>query len=100
MPTIYSEEFKASALELLEQGTTQVQVCKDLGMSKSALQSWVNEARLDQRGFEPAEGTEGKAEQARMLRRIRELEQENEILRQATAYLSQANLKPGQVRPK
>jgi transposase len=100
MPKIYSEEFKASALELLEQGMTQKQVCQDLGMSKSALQAWVNEARLHQHGFEPAEGTEGKTEQARMLRRIRELEQENEILRQATAYLSQANLKPGQARPK
>lgn len=79
---------------------TQVQVCKELGMSKSALQSWVNETRLDQQGFEPAEGTEGKAEQARMLRRFREVEQENEILRQATAYLSQVNLKPGQACPK
>ncbi|MFC7403457.1 transposase [Citricoccus sp. GCM10030269] len=38
MPKIYSDEFKASALELLEQGITQKQVCQDLGMSKSALQ--------------------------------------------------------------
>lgn len=79
---------------------TQKQVCADLGMSKSALQSWVNETRLQHHGFEPAEDAAGKAEQAKMLKRIRELEQENEILRQATAYLSQANLKPGQVRPK
>lgn len=100
MPKIYSEEFKASALELLEQGMTQKQVCQDLGMSKSALQAWVNEARLHQHGFEPADESAGKVEQARMLRRIRELEQEIEILRQATAYLSQANLKPGQARPK
>lgn len=35
MPKIYSEEFKASALELLEQGMTQKQVCQDLGMSES-----------------------------------------------------------------
>jgi hypothetical protein len=35
-----------------------------------------------------------------MLRRVRAWEQENEILRQTTAYLSQANLKAGQARPK
>lgn len=100
MPKIYSEEFKASALELLEQGMTQKQVCQDLGMPKSALQAWVNQARLHQHGLEPAEGAEGKAEQSRMLRWIRELEQKSEILRPATAYLSQTNLKPGQARPK
>ena len=100
MPKIYTEEFKASALDLLEQGMTQKQVCADLGVSKSALQAWVNQSRLHQHGFEPAEGVEGKAEQARMLKRIRELEQENEVLRRAAAYLSQANLKIGQARPK
>jgi transposase len=72
MPKTCSEEFKASALELPGQGMTQKQVCQDLGMSKSALQAWVKEARLHQHGFEPAEGAEGKAEQVRMLRRIRE----------------------------
>lgn len=102
VPKIYSEELKASALELLDQGMTQKQVCQDLGMSKSALQAWVNESRLRERGFEPAHGQSAGdgGEQTRMLKRIRELEQENEILRKATAYLSQANLAPGQSRPK
>ncbi|MBP2317947.1 hypothetical protein JOF45_000966 [Nesterenkonia lacusekhoensis] len=35
-----------------------------------------------------------------MLRRIRELEQENKVLREAAAYLSQANLKLGGTSPK
>lgn len=101
VPKIYSEELKASALELLDQRMTQKQVCHDLGMSRSALQAWVNESRLRERGFEPARGASAPdGEQARMLKRIRELEQENEVLRKATAYLSRANLGPGQSRPK
>lgn len=66
---IYSEEFKASALELLDQGMTQLQVCKDLGMLKFALQAWVNQTRLRERGFEPIAGENDDGEQARMLRR-------------------------------
>lgn len=100
MPKIYSEEFKASALELLDSGMTQKQVCEDLGISKSALQMWVSKDRAHHHGVEPAEDAAGRADQSKMLRRIRELEQENEILRRATAYLSQANLKVGQARPK
>ena len=75
VPKIYSEELKASALELLDQGMTQKQVCQDLGMSKSALQAWVNESRLRERGFEPARGPSAGdgGEQTRMLKRIREL---------------------------
>ncbi|WP_010525164.1 helix-turn-helix domain-containing protein [Nesterenkonia sp. F] len=37
MPKIYSEEFRATALELLDSGMTQQQVCDDLGSSKSTL---------------------------------------------------------------
>lgn len=100
MPKIYSEEFKASALELLASGMTQKEVCADLGVSKSALQGWVRSARLAERGFEPAAEQGERSEQTAMLKRIRELETENEILRRAAAYLSQANLKIGQARPK
>ncbi len=100
MPKIYSEEFKATALELLDSGMTQQQVCEDLGLSKSTLQLWVKNRRMTQHGFEPSETVEDRAEPTRMLQRIRELEQENKVLREAAAYLSQANLKIGQARPK
>ncbi|GAA3278384.1 transposase [Nesterenkonia halobia] len=98
MPKIYSEEFKATALELLDSGMTQQQVCEDLGLSKSTLQLWVKNRRMTQHGFEPSETVADRAEQTRMLH-IRELEQENKVLREAAAYLSQANLKIGHTRP-
>lgn len=59
---------------------------QDLGVSKSALGKWVQDAELAERGLS------GTPEERRALKRIRELEMENEILRKAAAYLSKANL--------
>jgi len=92
----YSEEFKASAVALVEGGSTQTRVCRDLGVSKSALQRWVEDARLAGRGVEPPQDGDERRRAAALLRRVEELELENEILRKASAYLSQANLR----RPK
>lgn len=98
MPVKYSSEFKRDVVALvLSQGMSQKQVCADLGISKSALQAWVRDSQLQDRGFQPAPAgdVDAQREQAKMLKRIRELEMENEILRKAAAYLSQANLKIG-----
>lgn len=103
MPVKFSEEFKRDAVALvLTQGMSQRQVGADMGISKSALQAWVRNAELAGRGIAPAAWTdpELQREQAKMLKRIRELEMENEILRRAAAYLSQANLKIGAASPK
>ena len=103
MPVRYSSEFKRDAVALvLTQGMSQKQVCADMGISKSALQAWVRHAELSGRGIVPAVAgdTEAQREQAKMLKRIRELEMENEVLRRAAAYLSQANLRIGSVSPK
>ena len=99
MPKIYTDEFKQSALELLGEGMTQKQVCADLGISKSALQAWVRDC-LREHGLEPSRDVEESRAQAAALKRIRELERENKILREAAAYLSQANLKLGGHHPK
>lgn len=103
MPVKFWKEFKRDAVALVfTQGMSQKQVCADMGISKSALQAWVRNAELVGRGIVPAGSGEGEMqrEQAKMLKRIRELEMENEILRRAAAYLSQANLKIGSVSPK
>jgi transposase len=103
MPVKYSSEFKRDAVALvLTQGMSQKQVCADLGISKSALQAWVRDSQLQDRGIQPAPvgDVDAQREQAKMLKRIRELEMENEVLRRAAAYLSQANLKIGSASPK
>ncbi|SLN00939.1 Transposase [Brevibacterium yomogidense] len=53
MPKIYTEEFKQTALDLIAGGMTQMQVCADLGVSKSALQAWVRGSRLHEHGIQP-----------------------------------------------
>ncbi|GAA1369149.1 transposase [Brevibacterium luteolum] len=100
MPKIYTDEFKQSALDLVGDGMSQRQVCADLGISKSALQAWVRDSRLRDHGLEPATEPDESRAQAAALKRIRELERENKILREAAAYLSQANLKLGGNHPK
>lgn len=88
MPVKFSEEFKGDAVALvLTQGMSQKQVCADMGISKSALQAWVRKVELASRGIVPAASGDGgvQREQAKMLKRIRELEIENEILRKASA---------------
>jgi len=103
MPIKYSDEFKRDSVALvLEQGMSQRQVCHDMGVSKSELQVCVREAEFQRRGVTPAavRDLDVQRGQVQLLKRVRELEMENEILRRASAYLSQANLRVGFVSPK
>lgn len=94
--TKYSEEFKRDAVALVRQGATQSQICRDLGVSKSALSKWVTDADRADRGL-PAAGEVSREEDAQireLIKRNRLLEQENEVLRRAAAYLSQIHITP------
>lgn len=94
----YSEEFRNDAVALVRQGATQSQICKDLGISKSALSKWVTDADRTERGLPLAtEVTREEDAQIReLIKRNRLLEQENEVLRRAAAYLSQIHITPPQ----
>ena len=73
---------------------SMAQVAKDFGISPSCLKRWLS---IDERNSSPS-GRTSPATESDALReankRIKLLEQENEVLRRAAAYLSQANL-PG-----
>lgn len=47
----YSDEFERDAVALVNLGLSQKQVCKDLEVSKSALQTWVKDDRFRALGF-------------------------------------------------
>ncbi|QIM16370.1 IS3 family transposase [Leucobacter insecticola] len=89
---VFSDEFKRDAVALVESGISQKTVCKDLGVSKSALQSWVRDARFQSHGMTPSADPVERAEMAKAVKRIRELEMETEVLRRAAAYLSQIHI--------
>ena len=90
----YSDQFKADAVALVESGMSQKQVREDLGISKSALSIWVRDSRLRAHGMEPSADRAQLREMSAALKRIRELEMENKVLRAAAAYLSQEVIRP------
>lgn len=95
MPKIaYTDEFKRDAVVLVVSGILQKQVAEDMGMAKATLQAWVRDARFQSHGMTPTTDREQRKDMAQALRRIRELEMENEVLRRAAAYLSQAHITP------
>jgi transposase-like protein len=73
--------------------TTLKQIAADFGISDSCLANWLAVADADE-GRRAGPSSEEISELRAAKRRIRLLEQENEILRRAAAYLSQGNLPP------
>lgn len=61
---------------------------------------WITDARLQAQGMQPSADPVAAKEISQALKRIRELEMENEVLRAAAAYLSQEAIRPkGSSRP-
>ncbi len=92
----YSEEFRRDAVALVRAGASQREVCRDLGVSKSAMSKWVADADRRDQGLPVAKDLPA-AEDAKvreLMRRNKLLEQENEVLRRAAAYLSQIHITP------
>lgn len=69
------------------------QIATDFGISETCLQNWLRQADIED-GSRPGVTSSESAELRELRKRNRLLEQENEVLRCAAAYLSQANL-PG-----
>ena len=96
MPKPYPKEFREDVVNVArrrEPGQTIKQVAADFGIAESCLRNWMRQADVED-GVQPGATTGESAELREAKKRIRLLEQENEVLRRAAAYLSQANL-PG-----
>ena len=76
-----------------EPGQRLSAIAKDFGISESCLTNWMRQADVED-GARPGKTRDESSELRDARKRIRLLEQENEVLRRAAAYLSQANL-PG-----
>ena len=75
------------------EGVTLEQVAADFGVHPMTLSKWLRVAAVED-GTQPGVTRAEQAELREARKRIKLLEQENEVLRRAAAYLSQANL-PG-----
>lgn len=96
MPKPYPREFRDDVVKVArnrEPGVLLKQIATDFGISESCLTNWLKTADVED-GLKPGNSAVDHAELREAKKRIRLLEQENEVLRRAAAYLSQANL-PG-----
>ncbi|WP_431792021.1 IS3 family transposase [Kocuria palustris] len=94
MPAPYPQEFREDVVRVArsrEDGVTIAQIAKDFGVHEMTLHKWIRQADIDD-GNRPGKTREDSTELRELRRRNRLLEQENEVLRRAAAYLSQANL--------
>lgn len=96
MPKPYPREFREDVIRVArsrEPGVRIKDIAADFGISESCLQNWLTQADRDD-GLRSGPTSTDNAELREAKKRIRLLEQENEVLRRAAAYLSQAQL-PG-----
>jgi transposase len=96
VPRPYPQEFRDDVVRVArnrDDGVTIEQIATDFGVHPVTLHKWMRQADIDE-GAKPGKSTSDSAELRELRRRNRLLEQENEVLRRAAAYLSQANL-PG-----
>ena len=86
----YTAEFKASAVKLvLEEGRPLAQVARDLDLTQTAFRKWVEQAKADHgTGKAGALTTEERAELSSLRKRVRELEMERAILKNAAAFFA------------
>jgi transposase-like protein len=96
MPKPYPREFREDVVAVARRrphGTTLKQIAADFGISDSCLANWLAVADADE-GRRSGPTSDDLTENRTLKRRVRLLEQENEVLRRAAAYLSQASLPP------
>src|SRR4051812_6163335 len=90
MPEAFPNEFREDVIRLFKESDASVaQVAKDFGISPSWLKRWLT---IDERRSASAASRGRASSESDALReankRIKVLEQENEVLRRAAAYLS------------
>ena len=83
--TKYDEEFKKSLVSLHQNGKTQTQLCKEYGVSQSALAKWIKQ-------YSTVEMDNGEVLTAKQIKELQkrnaQLEEENLILKKAIAIFT------------
>jgi transposase len=96
VPKPYPDQFRDDVVRVArnrESGVTVEQIAKDFGVHPMTLTKWMRSAENGD-SKTPGHSRSETVENRELRKRVRLLEQENEVLRRAAAYLSQANL-PG-----
>ena len=94
MPRPYPQEFREDVIRVARNrgpGVHLKTIAADFGISESCLAGWLKTADVED-GIKPGVTGAEHVENRELRKRLRLLEQENEVLRRAAADLSQANL--------
>ena len=89
--TKYTAEFKKNVLARVELGIeSQAQIARDLGINENTLSGWVKKARLKPEDPFPGSGNVSSDDERmrRLEKELRDLREENEILKKAAAYFA------------
>ena len=88
MPKAFPVEFRRDVVAVARKGEASIaQVARDFGISESCLAAVAGKADVED-GVRPGVTASESAELRELKKRNRLLEQENEVLRRAAAYLS------------
>lgn len=92
MPRAFPREFRDDVVAIARRREAPfAQIARDFGISETTVQNWVSKAEVED-GVRPGVTSAELAENRELKKRVRLLEQENEVLRRAAAYLSQGSL--------
>ena len=94
MPTRYTKpypaEYRAEAVRLVREGGRDLaDVAQNLGISTESLRNWVKQTDLDAGRRKDGLTTEERQELVRLRRENRNLREDREILKKATAFFAQ-----------
>jgi transposase len=85
----FTDEFKAGAVRLvLDKGKSVSAVARDLDLTASALQAWVNQARADRSKGKTGLTTAEREELAKLRKQVRELTMERDIPKEAAVIFA------------
>jgi len=82
----YSDSFKANVVRKIKEGALCTHVAKDVGASVYSVREWLKQA--DRNESERPLTREEQAEIKRLRSQVRELTEERDILKKATAYFA------------
>ena len=88
MPRPYPQEFRDDVVAVARRHEAPLsQIAKDFGISDATLHNWLKPADVED-GVRPGVTTAEAAENRELRKRLRLVEQENEILRRAAAFFA------------
>ena len=88
MPRPYPQEFRDEVVAVARRHEAPLsQIAKDFGISDATVHNWLKRADVED-GVRPGVTTAEAAENRELRKRLRLVEQENEILRRAAAFFA------------